>query len=86
IECMAEQARRARDEEGAGAIVLGCGGMADLGRQLSEAIGLPVIDGVAAAVKLAESLVDLGLTTSKHGDLADPISKPFKGRFAYLSR
>lgn len=29
IECMAEQARRARDEEGAGAIVLGCGGMAD---------------------------------------------------------
>lgn len=53
---------------------------------MSEAIGLPVIDGVAAAVKLAESLVDLGLSTSKHGDLADPIGKPFKGRFAYLSR
>ncbi|EPN09852.1 aspartate/glutamate racemase family protein [Pseudomonas syringae] len=83
---MAEQARIARDQEGAGAIVLGCGGMADLARQLSEAIGLPVIDGVAAAVKLAESLVELGLSTSKHGDLADPIGKPFKGRFAYLSR
>ena len=66
--------------------MLGCGGMADLGRQLSEAVGLPVIDGVAAAVKLAESLVDLGLTTSKHGDRADPIGKPFKGRFGYLSR
>ncbi|MBX8515458.1 aspartate/glutamate racemase family protein [Pseudomonas cichorii] len=86
IERMIEQARRARDEEGAGAIVLGCGGMADLPRQLSEAIGLPVVEGVSAAVKLAESLVDLGLTTSKHGDLADPIGKPFKGRFSYLGR
>ncbi|KPW44933.1 aspartate/glutamate racemase family protein [Pseudomonas syringae group genomosp. 3] len=86
IETMAEQARIARDQEGAGAIVLGCGGMADLARQLSEAIRLPVIDGVAAAVKLAESLVELGLSTSKHGDLADPVGKPFKGRFAYLSR
>ncbi|MBX8543568.1 aspartate/glutamate racemase family protein [Pseudomonas cichorii] len=86
IERMIEQARRARDEEGAGAIVLGCGGMADLPRQLSDAIGLPVVEGVSAAVKLAESLVDLGLSTSKHGDLADPIGKPFKGRFSYLSR
>ncbi|MCF5823515.1 aspartate/glutamate racemase family protein, partial [Pseudomonas syringae] len=37
IELMAEQALVARDQEGASAIVLGCGGMADLARQLSEA-------------------------------------------------
>ncbi|MGV8921702.1 MAG: aspartate/glutamate racemase family protein [Pseudomonas sp.] len=86
IERIATEGRRARDEEGAGAIVLGCGGMADLREVLSERIGLPVIEGVSAAVKLAESLVELGLGTSKHGDLAYPLGKRYTGRFAHLSR
>ncbi len=86
IERIAAEGRRARDEEGAGAIVLGCGGMADLREAISEAIGLPVVEGVAAAVKLAESLVELGLGTSKHGDLAYPLGKGFSGRYAHLSR
>lgn len=86
IEAIAAEARRARDEEGAGAIVLGCGGMADLRPQLEEAIGLPVVEGVSAAVKMAEMLVSLGLGTSKHGDLAAPLAKRFTGRFEYLSR
>ncbi|HKW84951.1 MAG TPA: aspartate/glutamate racemase family protein, partial [Burkholderiaceae bacterium] len=34
---------------------------------------------VAAAVKLAESLVALGLATSKRGDYAAPIAKPYVG-------
>ncbi|GAB4359511.1 MAG: aspartate/glutamate racemase family protein [Oricola sp.] len=38
------------------AIVLGCAGMADLARTLSERFRLPVIDGVAAAVAFAEAL------------------------------
>ena len=38
-----------------GAIVLGCAGMADLCRAAAAA-GVPVIDGVAAAVKFAEAL------------------------------
>lgn len=86
IERIAAEGRRARDEEGAGAIVLGCGGMADLRAVLSDAIGVPVIEGVSAAVKLAESLVELGLGTSKHGDLAFPLGKRFTGRYAHLSR
>ena len=32
-----------------------------------------------AAVKLAESLVTLGLSTSKRGDYAMPIAKPYAG-------
>ena len=48
--------------------------------------GLPVVDGVAAAVKLAEALVGLGLTTSKRGPYAPPLPKPFTGAFAGLSR
>lgn len=80
-----EECRRARDEDGVGAIVLGCGGMADLTEQIRDAVGLPIVEGVTAAVKLAESLVGLGLNTSKHGDLAFPRPKRFTGRFDYLS-
>jgi allantoin racemase len=54
-------------EDRADAIVLGCAGMADFAHALAEEHGVPVVDGVAAAVKLAESLVGLGLSTSKSG-------------------
>jgi allantoin racemase len=59
--------RDAIEHDHAEAIVLGCAGMADLMVQLSDEFGLPVIDGVAAGVALAEALVNAGLTTSKIG-------------------
>jgi allantoin racemase len=74
-----EECCRALDEDGAGAIVLGCAGMADLTAALTHELGVPVIDGVAAGVKIVEALVGLGLKTSKRGDLAYPIRKPFTG-------
>ena len=77
---------RAIAEDGAEAIVLGCAGMADLAAALARRHGLPVVDGVAAAVKLAEALVGLGLATSKRGPYAPPLPKPFTGAFAGLSR
>ncbi|TCO76015.1 allantoin racemase [Plasticicumulans lactativorans] len=80
-----EECLRARDEDGVGAIVLGCGGMADLASAIGRDIGIPVVEGVTAAVKLAESLVALKLGTSKHGDLALPLPKPFTGMFAHYS-
>jgi allantoin racemase len=61
-------------EDHAEAIVLGCAGMADLAHSLEEEHGVPVVDGVTAAVKLAESLVGLGLSTSKSGGWAFPRS------------
>lgn len=75
-------AAKARD--GAEAIVLGCAGMADLADSLAVEHGLPVIDGVAAAVKLAEALVGLGLRTSKLGPYASPSPKRFDGAFAAM--
>ncbi len=69
------ECRAALKHDGIGAIVLGCAGMADLARDLSAELQVPVIDGVAAAVKFAEALVGLGLQTSKYGDLAFPIPK-----------
>ncbi|MBB3461943.1 aspartate/glutamate racemase family protein [Rhizobium sp. BK377] len=70
---------RALSEDGAEAIVLGCAGMTDLARELQEHYGVPVIDGVAAAVKQAEALVSLGLSTSKRGSYASPLPKHFMG-------
>lgn len=73
------ECERAITEDGSGAIVLGCAGMADLNAFLEDKLGVPVIDGVTAAVKFAEALVSLGLRTSKRGDLAYPLHKPYKG-------
>lgn len=73
---------RAIAEDNAEAIVLGCAGMADLARILSREFGLPVIDGVGAAVKQAEALVALGLSTSKRGAYAAPVAKPYSGALA----
>ena len=60
-----EEARRAIDDDGAEVICLGCGGMAGFDKELERELGVPVIDGVVAAVKLAESFYDYGLKTSK---------------------
>lgn len=79
-----EQCIHAKQKDGSGAIVLGCGGMADLAVELTRELGIPVIDGVSAAVKLIESLVGMGLTTSKHGDLDYPLPKPLTGPFSPL--
>ncbi|MBP1852992.1 aspartate/glutamate racemase family protein [Rhizobium halophytocola] len=73
-----EIAAALRDDR-AEAIVLGCAGMADLSHALSTEFGVPVIDGVAAAVKQAEGLVTLGLSTAKRGAYATPVNKPYMG-------
>ncbi|MFI5611384.1 aspartate/glutamate racemase family protein [Amycolatopsis sp. NPDC051903] len=71
---MLTAARRVRDA-GAEVLVLGCAGMTGLDRRLSAALDVPVVDGVAAAVRLAESLVALGLTTSRAGSYGRPLPK-----------
>ena len=80
-----QQCLQAKQQDGSGAIVLGCGGRATLARELTHELGMPVIDGVSAAVKMVEALVALGLGTSKHGDLDWPIAKPLSGAFQHLN-
>ena len=74
-----DAARAALARDRSGAIVLGCAGMAALCRTLQQRLGVPVIDGVSAAVKLAESLAALDLRTSKQGDYATPLPKRYTG-------
>lgn len=77
-----DEIRRAVDEDAAEAVVLGCAGMADLTRQLTAKFGLPVIDGVASAVKMVEGLVAQGLKTSKVGGYSRPPDKAYIGEFS----
>ncbi|WP_377274322.1 aspartate/glutamate racemase family protein [Rhizobium sp. R86522] len=72
-------------DDRAEAIVLGCAGMADLTAALRQEFGVPVVDGVAAAVKQAESLVAQGLSTAKRGSYATPVSKTYHGELARFS-
>jgi allantoin racemase len=76
---------RALAEDGAEAIVLGCAGMTDLARDLEKQAGVPVLDGVACAVGLAETLARLGLKTSKRNAYAPPLAKAYAGEFAKFS-
>ncbi len=69
------EVERAVADDGAEAVLLGCVGMADLARTLTERVGVPVIDGVAAATRLAEALAGLGVRTSKVGGFGFPLAK-----------
>ncbi|NAZ86391.1 aspartate/glutamate racemase family protein [Kineococcus indalonis] len=73
------QAQRCVEEDGAEVVVLGCAGMAGLHGAVRDALAVPVVDGVAAAVRLAESLVALGLGTSKVRSYAAPRAKEVRG-------
>lgn len=66
-ERLLEAARIARDCDGAEVITLGCAGLAGLDRRLEEALGMPVIDGITAGVRLAEALAAGGAFTSRRG-------------------
>jgi allantoin racemase len=75
-------ARAALERDDTDVIVLGCAGMADLCAAVSAELGIPVIDGVAAATVLVESLVRLGLDTSPRGEYAPPPPKQYTGVLA----
>jgi allantoin racemase len=74
--------REALELDGSDSIVLGCAGMADLCAAISAEIGVPVVDGVAAATVLVQSLVTLGLRTSPRAEFAPPPPKPYTGLLA----
>ncbi|MGY0711391.1 aspartate/glutamate racemase family protein [Azospirillum argentinense] len=82
VERVRDTIRQAIAEDGAESVVLGCAGMADLARALTAEMGVPMVDGVTAAVKLVEGLAVLGLRTGKTGGYAFPLPKPYTGDMA----
>lgn len=73
-----ELCRRAVETDQADSILLGCAGMADFCDQVSEEVGVPVIDGVTAGVVFVDSLLRLGLRTSTRSEYASPIAKELR--------
>ncbi|WP_406238234.1 aspartate/glutamate racemase family protein [Nocardia sp. NBC_01009] len=74
-----EACRVAVEADGSDAIVLGCAGMADLCEHIRDEIGVPVVDGVAAATLTVQSLLTLGVRKSGRGEFAAPLTKPYSG-------
>ncbi|WP_159845538.1 aspartate/glutamate racemase family protein [Nocardia sp. CY41] len=74
-----EACREAVEADRSDAIVLGCAGMTDLAAQVRAEVGVPVVDGVAAATLTVQSLLTLGLRKSGRGEFAAPPPKPYTG-------
>lgn len=73
------EARKAVEIDHTEVICLGCAGMAGLEEAITSELRVPVIDGVGAAVRLAEAIVGLGLKTSKCSTYAFPDPKRIIG-------
>ncbi|WP_269458620.1 aspartate/glutamate racemase family protein [Mycobacterium shigaense] len=67
-----EACRDALRTDDSDVIVLGCAGMADMSTLIAAELGVPVVDGVTAATLTVQSLITLGLGTSKRGEFAYP--------------
>jgi allantoin racemase len=79
VRAVVAEAAAAVKTDHAEAICLGCAGMAGLEDAVTAAVSVPVVDGVGAAVRLAEALVGLGLKTSKLSTFAPPDPKKIIG-------
>ncbi len=78
-EAIVAAGRRAVVDLGAEALILACGGMAQVEAVVRERVGVPATNGVAFGALLAFSLWRAGLRTSQVGSLAMP---PSMGRAA----
>ena len=82
LEVLSAEARKAKEEDGAEAVLLGCAGFADLASRIERDLDIPVLDGVVCAVKLAEAIVELGKRTSGHLTYSRPEPKVYTGILA----
>jgi allantoin racemase len=79
LKVVTEACARAVEGDGADAVVLGCAGMSTWCERIAAEVGVPVIDGVAAAVLSVQSLITMGLRTGALGEFAAPPPKPYSG-------
>jgi allantoin racemase len=79
LNVLVKHARAAVEHDGAEVICFGCAGMADFAEEVHAAVSAPVVEGISAAVKLAEALYALQLSTSKVRSYAPPVPKAMRG-------
>ena len=82
LKALEEHSLLAMKNDGAEAICLACAGLVGFTEEMQKDLGIPVFDGVIAAVKLAEGLVSMGKTTSKYCTYKTPPVKKAAGMAA----
>jgi len=70
--------QRMLEEDGAEVIIMGCAAMAGYSDDLERELQVPVLDPLKVTLKVAEALVDMGVTHSRVGLYAPPTPKEFK--------
>ena len=83
LEALRYQSELAIKEDGAECILLGCAGFTGFVEDLRNQLGVPIYDGVAPAVKMAEALYGLNASISKVKTWSKPEKKEYRG-FSFL--
>jgi allantoin racemase len=81
-----KSSQEAIEQDGAEVICLGCAGMSGMDKRLEAELGVPVVDGVVAALKLMEGLGGYGLHTSKKRAYLQPKRVELPGLAPVFSR
>jgi Asp/Glu/hydantoin racemase len=81
-----EVARRTVAEDGADVVILAGAPLAGLAERIAERVPVPLVDGVAAAVRQAETLVCLRPRKASAGSFRRPDPKPAQGLPAAVTR
>jgi len=79
LAALERESRKAIEEDKAEGILLGCAGFVDFAKEMQERLGVPVLEGVTPAVKIAEMLVKLNYKTCKFLSYSFPEVKSFIG-------
>jgi allantoin racemase len=67
MERMVALGRKAIEEDGAEVLIFVGAAFAGMQAELSKRLGVPVLEGISCAVKVAENFIDLGLKTTRVG-------------------
>jgi Asp/Glu/hydantoin racemase len=78
--------QRTVDEDEAEVVILGGGPLAGLAHRIAPQVAVPLLDGVACAVPMAQMLVNMGVRAPTRGSFARPRSKPATGLSPWLTR
>lgn len=79
LAALERESRKAIEEDGAEGILLGCAGFVDFAKEMQGRLGVPVLEGVTPAVKIAEMLVKLNYKTCKLLSYSYPEEKSIIG-------
>lgn len=76
---LVELARLAVEQDGADVVILAGAPLAGLAREVADQIPVPIVDGIAAGVRMAEAVVAMTCGAHRAGAFAAPPVKPRRG-------